>query len=57
MAVQGMKKNIEAAKQAISEAKFGSKGLKNNLIKLMEKRWNGTFALIGKTYHRGNKAP
>jgi len=43
MAVQGIQKNIEAAKQAISEAKFGSKGLKNNIIKLIEKRWNRIF--------------
>ncbi len=49
MAVNGINKNIDAAKQAISEAEFGSSKLKNNLITLMEKRWNGTFALIGKT--------
>ncbi len=49
MAAQDIKKNIEAAKEAISEAKIGSSSLKNNLIQLMEKRWNGTFALIGKT--------
>ncbi len=49
MAVQAIEKNIEVAKQAISEANFGSADLKNNLIQLMEKRWNGTFALIGKT--------
>lgn len=49
MAVDGLIKNLNVAKQAISDAKFGSDNLKNNLIKLMEKRWNGTFALIGKT--------
>lgn len=49
MAVDGLIKNLDMAKQAISNAEFGSDNLKNNLIKLMEKRWNGTFALIGKT--------
>ncbi len=49
MAVDGLIKNFDMAKQAISDAEFGSDNLKNNLIKLMEKRWNGTFALIGKT--------
>ncbi len=49
MAVDGLHKNLDVAKQAISDAEFGSDNLKNNLIKLMEKRWNGTFALIGKT--------
>jgi serine/threonine-protein kinase HipA len=49
MAVNGIIKNLDMAKQAISDADFGSDDLKNNLIKLMEKRWNGTFALIGKT--------
>jgi serine/threonine-protein kinase HipA len=49
MAVHGLHKNIAAAKQAIADAPFGSSDLKNNLINLMEKRWNGTFALIGQT--------
>ena len=49
MALDGLSKNLDVAKQAISDAKFGSDNLKNSLIKLMEKRWNGTFALIGKT--------
>ena len=48
MAVEGLAKNTEAAKDTINEAPLGSKNLKNNLIKLMEKRWNGTFSLIGK---------
>lgn len=49
MAVEGLEKNLEAAKQAIAEGIFGSDFLKNKLIDLLEKRWNGTFALIGKT--------
>ena len=49
MAVEGLHKNLGAAKQAISDAEFGSDNLKNNLIKLMDKRWNGTFTLIGQT--------
>ncbi len=49
MAVDGLHKNLNLAKQAIADAEFGSEKLRNNLIKLLEKRWNGTFALIGKT--------
>lgn len=49
MAVQALHKNLEAAKQAVIEARFGSDALKDKLINTMEKRWNGTFALIGKT--------
>ena len=49
MAVDGLHKNLGAAKQAISDAEFGFDNLKNNLIKLMDKRWNRTFALIGQT--------
>lgn len=48
MAAEGLAKNTEAAKDAISEAPLGSADFKDNLIKLMEKRWNGTFSLIGK---------
>jgi serine/threonine-protein kinase HipA len=49
MAVDEVGKNVEAAKQAIMDTEFGKLSFKNNLIKIIEKRWNGTFALIGKT--------
>ncbi len=49
MAAKGLAKNIDTAKDAINEAPLGSNSFKDNLIKLMDKRWNGTFALIGKT--------
>jgi serine/threonine-protein kinase HipA len=53
MAAQGLEKHIEAAKAAIHDAPHGGADLKDNLIKLIGKRWNGTFqnlaALIGKT--------
>lgn len=48
MAAQGLEKNIEAAKDAIQDAPLGGADFKDNLIKLIGKRWNGTFALIGK---------
>ena len=48
MAAEGLAKNTGTAKDAINEAPPGSNDFKDNLIKLMEKRWNGTFALIGK---------
>ena len=40
---------LEAAKDHISEAVIGGESLKNHLIETLEKRWNGTFALIGQT--------
>ncbi len=48
MAAQGLEKYIEAAKDAIQDAPLGGAEFKDNLIKLIGKRWNGTFALIGK---------
>lgn len=47
MAAQGLEKHIEAAKDAIQEAPLGGADFKDNLIKLIGKRWNGMFALIG----------
>lgn len=41
--------NLEAAKTAIAEEKIGSEKFKNKLITMIDKRWNGTFASIGKT--------
>lgn len=49
MALEGLEKHIDAAKDAIQEAPLGTADFKDNLIKLIGKRWNGTFALIGKT--------
>ena len=48
MAAMELAKNREAAKDAINDAPIGTKKLRNKLIKLMDKRWNGTFSLIGK---------
>ena len=42
-----LEKNKESAKQAIVDARIGTARLKNQLITLLEKRWNSTFALIG----------
>jgi serine/threonine-protein kinase HipA len=47
MIVKQLEKNKERAKQAIFESKEGKEELRDQLIKLMDKRWNGTFALIG----------
>ncbi|MBY0545509.1 MAG: hypothetical protein K2Q14_08205 [Gammaproteobacteria bacterium] len=49
MAIAQLSKNIEIAKQRIVDAPIATPLLKNNLIQLLEKRWNGTFALIGQT--------
>lgn len=48
MQVKQLGKNLNPAKDAIAQAKYGSGEFKSKLIKMMEKRWNGTFALIGK---------
>lgn len=48
MAAMELAKNREAAMDAINDAPIGAKKLRNKLIKLMDKRWNGTFSLIGK---------
>lgn len=49
MACDQLCKNKEAAKETISAAKIGTVNLKDQLIKLVDKRWNGTFALIGQS--------
>lgn len=49
MAVDALAQNIQAAKNSVLSADYGSEHLKNTLINFMEKRWNGTFALIGQT--------
>lgn len=47
-ATNELKKNLEAAKQAISSSKIDcSPQLRNKLIDIMEKRWNGSFDSIG----------
>lgn len=48
MAADQLAKNIEAAKQIIADAKIGTPEIKDKLITMIGKRWNGTFALIGK---------
>jgi serine/threonine-protein kinase HipA len=48
MAVKQLQHNREAAKEAIVSAKQGSRTFKDQLIKLMDTRWNGSFASIGK---------
>lgn len=48
MAVSQLGKRLEAAKDAITESKTGVQSLKHDIIEFMGKRWNGTFALIGK---------
>lgn len=47
MAVDKMAENLPYAKEAIFNAELGTQAFKDELFKLLEKRWNGTFALIG----------
>ena len=48
VAVSDLKRQLEAAQEAIRVSQVGSTTLKKQLIDLMGKRWNGTFASIGK---------
>ena len=47
MAVKDLEKKLDSAETAILEADTGDSTLKDQLIKAMRKRWNGTYALIG----------
>jgi hypothetical protein len=42
-------KRKDIAKNALSAAPYGNLALKKKLIEMMEKRWDGTFALIGQS--------
>lgn len=48
MAFNQIAKNRGAAKDAVAEAAVGPAFMKDKIIDQMEKRWNGTFASIGK---------
>jgi serine/threonine-protein kinase HipA len=48
LAVSDLKRQLGAAQEAVRECKVGNTQLKKQLIDLMGKRWNGTFASIGK---------
>lgn len=47
MMVLQLEKNKGTAQSAISDATVGASTLKKKIITAMDKRWNGTFALIG----------
>jgi serine/threonine-protein kinase HipA len=49
MACNGLKKHLDAAKEAIYNTPLGTEKMKKELVNLVEKRWNGTFALIGQS--------
>jgi len=48
LAVSDLKRQLGGAQEVVRESRFGSTHLKKQLIDLMGKRWNGTFASIGK---------
>jgi hypothetical protein len=48
LAVSDLKRQLGAAQEAIRESQVGGTHLKKQSIDLMGKRWNGTFASIGK---------
>lgn len=47
--IKQLSRTKEAAKEAISSNPIGGVTLKDQLIKWMEARWNGTFSLIGQS--------
>jgi len=49
MAYDHLLKSKDIAKQTLSAASYIKSILKKQLIETMEKRWNGTFALIGRS--------
>ena len=48
MAYDQLARNIEKAQETIYKADLGTLILKDKLIEMVKKRWNGTFSLIGK---------
>lgn len=48
MMIKQLEKHKDAAKQVVLDADVSAPQLKDKLLKLVEKRWNGTFASIGK---------
>jgi serine/threonine-protein kinase HipA len=48
MAAGQLEKRKEAARDAVAESNTGAAELRDAIINFMDKRWNGTFALIGK---------
>ena len=47
MAIDHLTGNVDAAKEVIFESEVGTDRIKEQLIKWIEKRWNGTYTLIG----------
>jgi hypothetical protein len=45
--IELLNKNLTRALTAIEKSSVGNLKLRQNLIKKMEKRWNGSFLLIG----------
>lgn len=47
LVVRQLSENLDKAKGVISESPYGDNLIKNKITNLMDKRWNGTYALIG----------
>ena len=48
MAIAEIYDRLEAAKQAIIDINHNHRLIENKIIQFMEKRWKGTFSLIGR---------
>ena len=47
-----LEKRLSSAVSAVEKSRIGSTKLRQKLVEKMEKRWNGTFALIGRRLSR-----
>ncbi len=47
MAAGQLERRRQAAKEVLMKSRIGSKTLRDDILTHMDKRWNGTFALIG----------
>jgi serine/threonine-protein kinase HipA len=48
LALKDLGGRLDNAKASIEKSAVGTKGMRDGIIALMEKRWNGTFGLIGR---------
>lgn len=55
MSLAKLDKYRQAAQEAIFESEVGESAFKDQLIKLMDKRWNGTFSLVGEKLSQKQK--
>ena len=48
LALKDLGGRLEAAQAMVEKSETGPKGMRDHIVSLMEKRWNGTFASLGR---------